>query len=296
MGKSMKLQKIKRTLMDAQEGIQRNWSAALASMALIFIAMFLTGILILVRSGVGDLLEYLDSQITLKVYLDPSADTEAVASILEKRSFIDSVEVETGKQMIENLAFFFKGKEHLLESFQTGGEIEDAIRIELHEHSQMYMVAKELESMQGISKVVYPQKVAETILAWMDRINAYGLLLLFFFIVVSFGMVYMAINLALYQRQKEIRVKLWIGAKPSTVRNQFLFEGLIVGLMGSLAADLAVYLLFTFVLVPIGQRFPSLFTFTNNGVYGIMTWIIFLGSLVGVVASYLATRKLIKDA
>ena len=291
----MKLQTIKHTLRNAREGIKSNWSAALASMALIFIAMFLAGILLLIRYGVDDLVNYLESQITLKVYLDPSADTEAVASILEKRSFIDKVEVETGNQLLENLAFFFKGKEHLLESFQTS-EIEDAIRIELHDHSQMSLIAKELESMQGISKVVYPQELAEIILEWTDRINAYGLLLLSFFGVVAFGMIYIAMNLALYQRQKEIRVKLWIGAKPTAVRNQFLFEGLVIGLIGSLAAALAVYLLFAFMLVPVAQQFPYLFAFSNNGVYGIMTCIIFLGSLVGVAASHLSTRKLIKDA
>ncbi|MFJ8259051.1 cell division protein FtsX [Peribacillus asahii] len=280
---------------DAKEGLRRNAGASFAAVALIFVAMTMIGMLLLVRLTVTDVTTYLESQISMKVYIDPQVETEEVAAILEEKSFVESVEVETGQQLLDKLAFFFNGKEYLLDSFRDS-EIEDAIRLDVTDKTQTVRIAKELEEMDGIVKVVYPQQLAEILVGWSEKVNQYGLVAAGFFFFMSFGMVYIAIHLALYQRQKEIRVKLLIGAKPSSVRQQFLFEGSLVGFMGSFLAVFGMYSLFSFVLLPIAERFPFIFSFSLETVYLILGGMMLLGVFIGIAASYLSTRKLIKDA
>ena len=48
-------------------------------------------------------------------------------------------------------------------------------------------------------------------------------------------------NLGLYQRQKDIRVKLLLGAKETHVRGQFMFEGFLIGFIGSFFGDSRLY-------------------------------------------------------
>lgn len=281
-------------LKDVGEGLRRNIGAALAASAFIFIAMTIIGMLLFVRFSVADVLGYLESQISIKVYVDPTIETEKVATILENNRFIDSVELETGQQMLDKLAFFFKGKEYLLESFQDS-EIEDAIRLEVTDKTQTVQLATELARMEGISKVVYPQQFAATILNWSTKIHTYGFFFACFFFVMAFGMVYIAMNLALYQRQKEIRVKLLLGAKPSSVRQQFLFEGGLIGFIASIGSSLTMYSLCMVVLLPISEEFPFIFNNSTKTVYPIMSGIMLVGTCIGLSASYLSTRKLIKD-
>lgn len=282
-------------LRDAREGIQRNRGAAAAAALLIFIAMLFSGILLLVRFGVGDLMAYLESQVTMKVYLDPSVDTTAVARILEKNNFVKSVDLETKEQMLERLSSFFTGREHLLLSFQES-DIPDAIRLELTDKTQMGWFAEQVGEMREIVKVVYPQQFAETILKWSHQLNQYGIFLLVLFVLLAFGMVFIAMNLALYQRKQEIRVRLLIGAKPMQVRAQFLFEGWLIGLIGSLLAAIGVYFFFTGLLIPLQQQFPFALHFSMGLVYATMGGVVIVGSVVGLAASYVSMRKLIRHA
>ncbi|WP_312109012.1 cell division protein FtsX [Brevibacillus reuszeri] len=282
-------------LRDAREGIVRNLGAAAAAAVLIFAAMFISGALLLVRFGMGDLMGYLESQVAMKLYVDPAVDSKAIATILVGKSFVKSVELETKEQLLDRLAPFFAGRGHLLISFQES-DIPDAIRLELVDHSQIRLIAEELGALQGITKVVYPQQFAQTVLYWSKQINQYGIFSLISLLVLSFGMVFIAINLALYQRQKEIRVRLLLGANPLHVRGQFLFEGWLIGFIGSLVAALVVYVLFVSALLPLQQQFPFIFHFSMNVVYEMMGGIALGGSLIGLAASYASTRKLIDHA
>lgn len=282
-------------LKDAREGIARNIGAAAAAAVLIFVAMLISGVFLLVRFGVADLMGYLESQVAMKLYVEPTVDSKAVATILQEKSFVKSIEIETKEQMLERLSAFFAGKEHLLLSFQES-DIPDAIRLELVDQSHMQLVAEQLGAMKGIAKVVYPQQFAQTVLHWSTQINQYGILLLIGLVALAFGMVFIAVNLALYQRQKEIRVRLLIGANPLHVSGQFLFEGWLIGFIGSLGAALVVYGLFASVLLPLQHQFPFVFHFSMSVVYEMMGGIAVVGSLIGLAASYVSTRKLIKHA
>ncbi|HBZ81541.1 MULTISPECIES: cell division protein FtsX [Brevibacillus] len=282
-------------LRDAREGIQRNIGAAAAAAVLIFVAVLIAGILLLGRFGVGDLMGYLESQVAMKLYVDPAADTKAIAAILQEKSFVQSVEIETKAQMLERLAGFFAGREHLLVSFQES-QIPDAIRLELRDKTQIKLVAEQLQTMNGITKVVYPQEFAETILRWSAQLNKYGLGLLLGLGALAFGMVFIAMNLALYQRQQEIRVRLLLGANPWHVRGQFLFEGWLIGFVGSLLAAVAIYWLFSGMLLPLQKQFPLVFHFSQQLVYEMMGGMALAGSLLGLSASYASTRKLINHA
>lgn len=282
-------------LRDAREGISRNLGAALAAAALIFVAMLISGVLLLLRSGIGDMMDYLESQVTMKVYVDPATETQAIAKILENKSFVRCIEVETKEQMLERLSLFFTGREHLLLSFQES-EYPDAIRLELADKSNMKLLAAELGAVLGIMKVVYPQEYAEMLVKSSAIMQQSGMMVLVFFLVIAFGMVLIAMNLALYQRQKEIRVKLLLGANPKQVRGQFLFEGALIGLVGSLLASLMVHLFFSQLLLPLQSQFPSIFQLSIQLVYEMMVGIALIGSCLGLTASYVSTRKLIHHA
>ncbi|MCR8631671.1 cell division protein FtsX [Paenibacillus radicis (ex Xue et al. 2023)] len=277
---------------DAREGIRRNMGAAAAAAALIFIAMTIAGILFLVRFGAGDLMRYLDSQVSVKAYLEPSVDSSEVARILQRNSYVKSVEIETKEQMLDRLSVFFQGREHLLSAFKESA-IPDAVHLKLTDNKNASKIAGELRSIQGITEVIYPQQFAAALESGSDYVNRYGMALLLFFVIISYLTVYIAINLALFQREKEIRVKLLLGAKPLHVRGQFLFEGGLTGFMGSLMSVLALYLLYSYMLFPLQHQFPFIFTFSMNMLYGTMVGIIAAGTAVSLSAAYFSTRKLI---
>jgi len=277
---------------DMQLGLKRNKGSAIASISLLFIALLLIGCLLLTRAFVQDTVHYIESQLAMKVYVEDGL-VEDVAAILSKQSYTNDIEIETGAQMIEGLAFFFEGKEHLLDAF-TNGSVADAVKFQVADKSLMPMIAEKLETITGITKVVYPQKMAEILSDWIMKIELYGIIALIIFFVLAFIMVYITFHLAMYQRNRELKVKLFLGINPQLVRLQFLLEGVVLGVTGAVLAVLSMIILYMTVFNKIQKAIPFIGQLTMSDLIIVITIQLVIGVVLSLVASYMSTRKLIE--
>ncbi|MEK4520639.1 FtsX-like permease family protein [Psychrobacillus sp. FSL W7-1457] len=277
---------------DIRLGLTRNKGSAIASIVLLFIALLLIGCLLLTRSFVQDAVDYVESQLAMKVYVEDGL-VEDVAVILEKQNYTHSVEIETGEELIGELAFFFQGKEHLLDTF-TNGSVEDAVKFQITDKSLMPVIAKELEAIKGIKKVVYPQQMAEILSKWITKMELYGTISLIIFLALAFVMVYITFHLAMYQRNRELKVKLLLGIDPRLVSLQFLLEGVLLGIAGSFLAALVVTAFHRTIFQKIQQAVPYLGSLNLSDLIGTIIIQSVIGVLLSLAASYLSTRKLIR--
>lgn len=281
-------------LRDVQEGIKRNGTAAIATILLIFISLSITGSFLLMKTGLDSLTNFLSDQVKIKIFVDSSVTTQEVAHILQSKSFTQKITIETKEETLNRLQQFFQGKTYLFDSFKDSN-LPDTILLDLKDNNQIDTVAKGLKSIKGITDVIYAQQYAHTIISWSSKINQYGLIILTLIITSALLTVNVAMHLALYQRQKEIQVKLLLGAKISHVRNQILFEGFILGFIGSILASLIIYILYQYVLYQIQVRFYYIFNFSIQYINLIMLSLIGCGGVIGILGSYAATRKMLKN-
>lgn len=284
---------LKYYMRDVQEGIRRNAGAAIATILLIFISLTITGAMVLMKTGVDDVIDYLNDQVKIKVFVDYQVDTQQVADILAGTTFVKQVEIETRDDALTKLQRLFRDMPHLFESFRDS-KLPDAILIELTDSSQVEVVARELAATKGITDVIYAQEFAAQVLTWSNLISTYGVVVLLIFLLASVLTVCIAMNLSLYQRQKDIRVKLLLGAKESHVRGQFIAEGVIIGFIGSLLAAFAVYLIYYYALYQLQLRFSAVFDFSALSLNLTLLAVIVFGMLIGLIGTYLSTRKMMK--
>ncbi len=284
---------LKYMLEDTKQGLKRNRSSSIASAVLLCIALCLIGVVLLTRMFLSDTIDYIESQLAMKVYVEEGL-VEQIADILQEQSYVTSVEIETGEEMINGLAFFFKGKEHLLEAF-TDGSVEDAVKFQIKDESLMSMIAENLEQINGITKVIYPQRMAEMLASWLTKIEVYGTLAIVIFFVLAFVMVYITFHLASYQRNRELKVKLYLGMNPNLVRMQFLLEGLVLGLLGGIVAIGLIVVMYNIVFVKIQQEIPYIGQVSATEVFIVVCIQFVVAVAISLLASHFSTRKLIND-
>lgn len=277
---------------DMKLGLKRNRGSAIASTSLLFIALSLIGCLLLMRAFVQDTVHYVESQLAMKVYVEDGL-VEDISVILSKQSYAQDIEIETGEEMIEGLAFFFHGKEHLLDAF-TNGSVEDAVKFQVIDKSLMPTIAEKLETITGIKKVVYPQQMAEVLSEWIGKVELYGIISLVIFFGLAFIMVYITFHLAMYQRNQELKVKLFLGINPQLLRLQFLVEGVALGIIGAVFALFVTISLYMTVFNKIQQAIPYIGQVNMSDLIIVMTIQFVIGVGLSLVASYLSTRKLIE--
>jgi cell division transport system permease protein len=281
-------------LRDVREGIKRNSTAAIATILLIFISLSITGSVLLMKTGLDSLTNFLSSQVKIKIFVDSSINTQEIAQILKSKSFTQKITIETKEETLNRLQQFFQGKSYLFDSFKNSN-LPDTILLDLKDKNQIDTVAEGLKSIKGITDVIYAQQYANTIISWSSKTNQYGIIILALMITSALLTVNVAMHLGLYQRQKEIKVKLLLGAKTSHVRNQILFEGFLLGFIGSILASLTIYILYQYVLYQIQVRFYYIFNFSIQYINLIMLSLISCGGVIGVLGSYVATRKMLKN-
>ena len=275
---------------DSWQGLKRNPGSTIASISLIVLALLLIGALLSVRLFADDAINYIESQLSMKVYVEKGLDVQEVAAVLADKKFVEQAAVESGDEAIDKLAFFFNGKEHLLEAFESDVML-DAVKLQVSDKGDMEKIAEELESISGIDQVVYPQKLAVTLDLWITRLERYGTAAAIVFFAIAFGMVYQTFHLAVYKRQQELAVKLFVGMNPKMVQMQFLLEGALLSVFGAAIAMALTAVFQLTVLKPFQQALPFAGQLEAGELFTVLALQLLSALVLGAAASFLSTRK-----
>src|SRR5690606_8439233 len=184
-------------MQDSWQGLKRNPLSTFASIFFIALALLLIGILLSVRLVAVEAIDYVESQLTMKVYINEALNAEEVAAILAEKEYVEKARVETGNENLEKLAGFFNGKEHLMDAFRNGA-MQDAVKLQVADKTELADIAKELEAINGIDQVVYPQQMAILLDSWITNFERYGTASAAALVGIAFLMVYFTFHLALY--------------------------------------------------------------------------------------------------
>ncbi|MCP2036562.1 cell division transport system permease protein [Planomicrobium sp. HSC-17F08] len=281
-------------MQDSWQGLKRNPLSTFASIFFIALALLLIGILLSVRLVAVEAIDYVESQLTMKVYINEALNAEEVAAILAEKEYVEQARVETGNENLEKLAGFFNGKEHLMDAFRNGA-MQDAVKLQVADKTELADIAKELEAINGIDQVVYPQQMAILLDSWITNLERYGTASAAALVGIAFLMVYFTFHLALYKRQQELAVKLFVGMSPKTVRAQFLMEAALFSLIGAAIAILLTVCFQVAVLVPFLDKLPFLGRLEGSDIAAVVVLQLLLALVIGLAASRLSTRKGIAD-
>jgi cell division transport system permease protein len=155
------------------------------------------------------------------------------------------------------------------------------------------VMREELSSIDGVDNVSAGNKEAtESFVGSMKFIREVSILISILLIIVSIFIIINTIKLTINARQKEIEIMRLVGATKMYIRMPFVYEGLLIGLIGGTIGFViligAYYfglnsnalLLFQGSLLPVKEVFYQLLILLPLG-----------GMLIGGTGSYFATMK-----
>src|SRR5213079_3479890 len=100
----------------------------------------------------------------------------------------------------------------------------------------------------GVDKTAYGKKTASRILHLARVIETIFLVAIIVLLVASTLLIANTIRLSIFARRREIEVMKLVGATNWFVRGPFMLEGLLCGLVGSLAAIILLLLVRTLLM------------------------------------------------
>ena len=283
-----------RTLLEAYGSIRYSGMANLIVIGIMTVALALLGGVLQLNSTIKQISQNLDSQIEFSVYLQDSADPEAIAKYISRNKQVERVEV-VGKEAAWQR---FKKRFDLVDD-GGGNPLPNTLHVNLRAPKYVEDGITYVQTLSGIEQISYPPELFSGLEKIRSITFSFGI---FLTLILSFGTVTIVSNtiqLVIRARSLEIEVLRLVGVDDWYIRGPFILHGIFYGLVSAILAIIPLWIFQKFVWDSFQSSFKSLMPITFNFNSGSELNLIFVAlTLIGVLvcglSSYFTTEKYIK--
>ncbi len=291
-----------RNIRDAFKSVFRNFSLSLASIACIIITLLVVSIAIILSFNVNNFAKNVEKDMTIVAFLDRDVTLERIEDIKDEINVINYVEtfvfkdkMTTAEEMMEESSDF----NSLLDKYtdRDNNPLLDSFQIKVTDINKIEEVAKQIQQIENVKDVKYGEGMVDQLVSVFDVVKriSYGVVIAL--VIVTAFLISNTIKITIFSRKREIEIMRLVGASNINIKIPFIFEGLFLGLLGSIIPILATIIgydaLYSFYNGQIVSPFIRLIVplpFT----YFVSLVLMGIGILVGMFGSWRAVRKYLK--
>ena len=292
----MKINTIKYFFIDAFKSLKRNRTLSLAAMITVLITFFIFGTFILLGLNFNKAIEDVASKLEVKVYLDEDIkliDQREIEIKLNEQEGVKEVVYESREEAFLNLKEMLKDNQGLLEGYDLkDNPLPSSFIVKLKDPEAAQQVTDSVKGMTGVEDISNQQDMIDTISSFVDGVRVAGLVLFVVFVGVSVFLITNTTKITVYSRRREVGIMKFVGATDWFIRWPFIIEGMIIGFVGSLVANIILFFLYRYAYGYIVSNMFLVSLVSPSFVLGSLTWVFLLGGIiVGALGSAVALRK-----
>ena len=167
----------------------------------------------------------------------------------------------------------------------------------LEDNSLIEQTVAQLQKVEGVVKISAAYELAQGFTTLQDVLHIASIAVIGVLLLVSLLIISNTVKLAMYDRKDEIAIMKMVGATNGFIRWPFVFEGLLLGLLGAVAAFLLQWLLYAAMCrgISASDTLQLLRIVPFARIWKVVA-IVFgaTGLLVGVGGSTMAIRRFLK--
>ena len=282
--------------------------AATAVMSITLLIVFMT---VAARQVLLDTVAGVSQSADMSIYLNGSVDQKTVdelTSRLWKLDNVTGVRYISADQARKEQAEQYRDDPEMLEAIkESENEMAATLRVsveDLNDHASLDRFIAEddvynehKDPRQAPSFSGDRREAISTIGSWVRLASIGGSVATAVFVVISSLVVFNTIRMAIFNRRDEIQMMKLIGAERSFIRGPFIVEAIMYGFIAAIIASILGYVLIMWANepltrygIPMNHLLEMLTHYIGLAVLGMIA----VGSLIGIVSSWIATRKYLK--
>lgn len=288
-----------RGIRDALKSVIRNFSLSIAAITCSSITLILVAVAMIVSYNVENITKGLERELTIVVYLksdSTESDNKEFESVLNKMSNVSNYKYkskEEWKLEMKNSSDTFKTALDFLDE----NPLLNTYTITVKNAEGLKETTEEIRKLDYISSADYGEQMAENLVKAFDIIERIALVLVLSLVLVTAFLIGNTIKLTIFSRKNEIEIMRLVGASNISIKIPFIFEGLFLGILGSIIPVLIS--IYGYVLLYDhfnGYLFTQILTLAKpfNFILYIAGILIVLGGIIGMLGSFKAVRKYLK--
>ena len=276
----------------------RNRFMAIASVLTVTLSMFILGVFLSAVLNINHMASYLENQVEMTVYLKDGLTTDQVMGIgkyLKAQPGMKEIKFTNKDQAMKDFRERMGDQQGLLDAI-NGNPLPASYQMSFQTPAQLKTAAEVVAKYQGVETVQYGKDIIEQLYKVAQVIRLSGIVLIIFLAGAELFIISNTIRLTVFARRREIQIMKYVGASNGFIRWPFLFEGMVIGFLGSGFASLILWEGYKtvvsemaaagLVFIPMIPLWPFM---------GYTTLIILAaGIVIGVMGSAISLRKYMK--
>lgn len=288
-----------RSIRDAFKSVVRNFSLSFASIMCTTITLILVAVAMVAAANVNNATKLIEDELTVVVYLNGDVTSEQIENI--------KTELNSYKNVLETT---YKSKDEWKlemseydDSFKTvldyldENPLNDSFVVKVKDVKKLSETSEFIKGIEGVDTVKYGEGMVENVISVFDVIQKVVLVVVIALVLVTGFLISNTIKLTIFSRRGEIEIMRLVGASNITIKLPFLFEGFIIGVVGSIIPIcITIYGYVILYSRMHGKLFSNMIMLIKPYpfVFNISLILLGIGALVGMYGSIKAVRKYLK--
>ncbi len=277
--------------------LRRNRWLAAVSAGMIAVSLAIVGGFFLLAVNVNQFISNIESNVEIAVFLEEGADIAAVETGLSALTGVRDLSFVSRDEGLREFSITL-GDSNLLKGLEgENNPLPDLFMVTAHEAEFVPELAQEIRAVAGVEQVDYGEELVSGLLKLTGWLNTFSLFVSAFLAVSAVFLIITTIRLSVLSRQEEISIMKYLGAGDWFVRLPFLFEGILVGWTGALAALLGLGFVYHRLAAGLLEE-VVIFLFqpitAPEKLLPIYAGIIILGTIMGGVGSIISIRRFLR--
>ena len=294
---------LNRCIKNSFTSVFRNFSLSMASISCTAITLILVSISILFSYNITSITKDIEGTLTIVAFVDNKATDEEVEKIklaLEEHSNVnkDSIKFTSSNDITEQMSEENETIKTILSVLdEKDNPVQPTFVVTVKDIAKMDDTAEAIGNIDKVTYVKYGESLVNKLLSSFDVLRNGCIIAVVALILVTAFLISNTIKITIFSRKNEINIMRLVGTSNTVIKIPFLFEGLILGVIGSIVPVLLTIYGYTFMYDFVGGKlFTNMFILVNPSViiYKTSLIVVLVGGLVGMISSISAVRKYLK--
>lgn len=240
----------------------------------------------------------MEDQLEIVVFLKSDLERETALALESKLQDITGFKQATfipKEDALETMGDKFESTTSLSDALGGTNPLPDAYSIKLEQPEQIPTAVSYLEGLEEVELVRYGQDVVENMISLSGVLEVACIAVIIGMVIVALFLVNSTIRLTVSARSEEINIMKYVGATNFYVRVPFFLEGLVIGIVGAIIANIALYFGYHAVVDYMTTSVSFVPMLDDNSILvRIMLILLISGTALGAIGSNFAVRKYLK--
>ena len=292
---------LKTTLAESLKGAFRNFSLSLASISCIAITLILVGFSMILSYNVNNFTSEIEEDLTIVVFLDRKITEDEIKTVKSKLDTLDnvkSIEFNSKNDIKEEMQKESEVFNSILSQYnESNNPLQDTFLVKVDEIKNIGTTAKKIKKIPNVEVVKYGEGSVEELVKIFELVKkvTYGAVIAL--ILVTAFLISNTIKITIQSRSREIEIRRLVGASNVFIKMPFFFEGIILGLFGSIIPIAICCYGYKYLFKKLGGKiFTDIIPLVSPAklLTPVVLSILIIAVVVGSFGSYRAVRKYLK--